>query len=228
MAGDPVLMAVIGDLLPFALGVALSPFPIVAVIAVLDSPGGRSRGAAFATGWVAGLLALSLVVVAIGSGLTDGDPSTGVSWLRLAVGVLLLALAVGKWRSRPGPGSEPKAPGWMAAIDAYGTGRTFLLGVGLAGANPKNAALTLAAAAGITESGTSGEAAAVAIAVFVVLASVSVLASVGFSLVAPARAAAPLARVKEFMARNNAVIMMVVLLLLGVNLIGKAMAGLAA
>ena len=44
---------------------------------------------------------------------------------------------------------------------------------------------------------------------------------------APARAAAPLATVKEFMADDNAVIVMVVLLL-GVNLIGNGMAGLSA
>jgi cadmium resistance protein CadD (predicted permease) len=47
-----------------------------------------------------------------------------------------------------------------------------------------------------------------------------------FSVVAGARAAAPLASVKEFMSEHNHVIMMVVLLILGAKLVGDGWAGL--
>ncbi len=46
----------IGDLLPSAVGVALSPVPIIAVILMLGTPKARSNGPAFAVGWVAGLV----------------------------------------------------------------------------------------------------------------------------------------------------------------------------
>jgi hypothetical protein len=46
-----------------------------------------------------------------------------------------------------------------------------------------------------------------------------------FYLGAPATAARPLAATKQFMSANNAVIMMVVLLLLGAKLLGDGLAG---
>ena len=63
-------------------------------------------------------------------------------------------------------------------------------------------------------------------AVFVVVGSVTVAGSVTFRLLAGERAARPLATVKQFMAANNAVIMMVVLLLLGAKLLGDGLGGL--
>ncbi len=44
-------------------------------------------------------------------------------------------------------------------------------------------------------------------------------------MIAPDRAAGPLASIKAFMSAHNAVIMMVVLLLLGAKLIGTGLAG---
>jgi hypothetical protein len=46
-----------------------------------------------------------------------------------------------------------------------------------------------------------------------------------FYLVAPVTAARPLAAIKQFMSDNNAVIMMVVLLLLGAKLLGDGLSG---
>jgi hypothetical protein len=60
--------------------------------------------------------------------------------------------------------------------------------------------------------------------VFVALGSVTVAGSVLFYLLDAGRAARPLAAVKRFMADNNAVIMMVVLLLLGAKLLGDGLA----
>ena len=59
----------IGDLLPSALAVALSPIPIVAIVLVLGAPNARTAGPAFAVGWIAGLLCVSVIVVLlVGSG----------------------------------------------------------------------------------------------------------------------------------------------------------------
>jgi len=60
-----VLSNVIGELLPAAAAVALSPIPIVAVVLVLDSPRARGSGVGFALGWVAGLTIVSLLVVLV-------------------------------------------------------------------------------------------------------------------------------------------------------------------
>jgi threonine/homoserine/homoserine lactone efflux protein len=114
----------------------------------------------------------------------------------------------------------------MATIDTVTPPRAALLGAALSGANPKNLALTLTAAASIAEAGLDQTDTAIAIAVFIALGSVTVAGSVLFYLVDADRAARPLAAVKQFMSDNNAVIMMLILLLLGAKLFGDGLAGL--
>jgi hypothetical protein len=68
---------------------------------------------------------------------------------------------------------------------------------------------------------------ALAIAVYVVLGSITVAGSVLFYFLSPGRAARPLDAVGRFMSDNSAVIMMIVLLLLGAKLLGDGLGGLA-
>ena len=98
-----------------------------------------------------------------------------------------------------------------------------MLGVALSAANPKNLALTVAAAATVAEAGLDTAEEAAAIAVFVAIGSAFVLGAVAVRLAGGERAAKPLAQIREFMAANNAVIMTVVLLLLGMKLAGDAL-----
>jgi threonine/homoserine/homoserine lactone efflux protein len=114
----------------------------------------------------------------------------------------------------------------MATIDTATAPRAALLGAALSGANPKNLALTLAAAASIAEAGLDNADTAIAIGAFVALGSITVAGSVLFYLVDADRAARPLTAVKQFMSDNNATIMMVVLLLLGAKLLDDGVAGL--
>ena len=217
----------IGGLLPAAVAVALSPIPIVAVVVVLGAPRARTAGPAFALGWIAGLLAVSVVVVLLVGSASDPDSDDpGVNWLKLGIGIVFLLMAAKQWTKRPRPGKEPEVPGWMATIDSATPPRAALLGMALSGANPKNLALTLTAAASIAEAGLDTTDTAIAVAVFTALGSITVAGPVLFYLLAGARAARPLAAVKQFMADNNAVIMMVVLLLLGAKLLGDGLAGL--
>jgi len=60
----------------------------------------------------------------------------------------------------------------------------------------------------------------------VVLGSATVAGAVLAYLVDAERSARPLAAIKQFMSDNNAVIMMVVLLLLGAKLLGDGLSGL--
>ncbi len=222
-----MLSQAIGDVLPAAVGVALSPIPIVAVVLVLGTPKARTNGPAFAVGWVAGLTVVSVVVLFLASG-SDKAGSTaadGVHWGTLLLGVLLLALAARKWRNRPKAGEEPSLPAWVDTIDSFTPVKSLVTGVALSAANPKNLALTLAAAASVAQSGADAADETVAIAVFVVLGSLTVVGPVLFSLVAPERASAPLASVKQFMSEHNTVIMMVILLVLGAKLVGDGLGG---
>ena len=220
-----MLIRAIGDLLPAAVAVALSPIPIIGVVLVLGAPRARTAGPAFALGWVVGLVAVSVIVVlALGASDDPGsDAATGVNWLKVAIGVLFLVMAARQWRKRPRGGEAPEMPKWMAAVDTMTPPRVALLGAALSGANPKNLALTIAAAASIAEAGLDRADTAIAVGVYVILGSLTVAGAVLLYLVDAERAARPLGAVKRFMSENNAVIMMVVLLLLGAKLLGDGL-----
>ena len=80
----------IGQVLPIAVGVALSPLPIVAVVLMLVTPRGRANGLAFVAGWIAGLAVVGAIVLALAGKAGPGDggePATWVSALKLVLGV---------------------------------------------------------------------------------------------------------------------------------------------
>jgi threonine/homoserine/homoserine lactone efflux protein len=222
-----MLIDAIGGLFPAAIGVALSPIPIVAVILMLDTPKARSNGPAFALGWVVGLSTVSVIVLLVAHGASDPDSasSTSVNWVTLGLGVLFLSLAGQQWRKRPKQGEEPVMPKWMNSIDGFTAPKALVLGLALSAANPKNLGLTLAAAASIAQAGLSAGEAAIAVTVFVVLGSITVVGAVLFYLVASKDDAKLLGTIKEFMTDHSAVIMMVILLILGAKLIGDGLSG---
>jgi threonine/homoserine/homoserine lactone efflux protein len=217
----------LGDLLPSAVGVALSPIPIVAVILMLGTRRAHSTGTAFAAGWVLGLVAVSVVgLLVAGNADSSNDTSTTVDVVVLVFGLLLLSVAVREWRGRPRPGEEPELPKWMAAVDEFTAGRALGLGVLLSAVNPKNLALTLAAAASLAQAGLSAGGDVAGVAVFVVIGSLTVAGPVVAYLLMGQRAERMLAELKQFMSANNSVIMAVVCLVLAAKLIGKAIGGL--
>ena len=220
-----MLSQAIGELLPYAVGVALSPIPIIAVILMLDTPKARTNGPAFALGWIVGLTAAALIVLLISGGSSDPDStaSDSVSWAQLAIGFVFLAMARRQWSSRPKDGAAPTMPKWMATIDQVTPVKALGLGVLLSGINPKNLALAAAAGAALAQAGLDAGGDALGIAVFVVLGSVTVVGAVVFYVIAPRAAAGPLASIKTFMSEHNSVIMMVILLLLGAKLIGSGL-----
>src|SRR5437763_11820970 len=108
----------IGSILPQAIGVAISPVPVIAVILMLFSQRARSNGLAFLVGWVLALAVVGSVVLALaslGKVSTGGTPSTLAYVLKLLLGLFFLVLAIRQWRGRPKAGEEPKVPKWMAA-----------------------------------------------------------------------------------------------------------------
>ncbi|MBX3313251.1 MAG: GAP family protein [Actinobacteria bacterium] len=220
-----MLVQAIGDVLPSAVGVLLSPIPIIAVIVVLGTPAARRNGPAFAAGWVVALVVVSTIIVLVAGGADEADSAAaeGVDWFKVALGVLFLFLAFEQWRGRPRAGEEAEVPPLIAKLDGMGAGQIFGLGIALAAVNPKNLALTTAAAATIAQYGLDTGGTATALAVFVVIGSLSVVGPVVAMIVATDRVTGPLASVKTFMIEHNAAIMIVLLLVLGTKMLGQGL-----
>ena len=214
----------ISEILTFAVGVAISPVPIIAVILMLFSQRARINGPAFLIGWVLALAAVSAVVYALtdaGDASTSNTASDAISWGKIALGVLLLLLAGRTWRRRPGPSDQAAMPKWMNGIDTLTAGKALGLGLLLAGINPKNLILTAGAAAGLAQLGLSTSDAVVSLVVFVVIGSLTIACPVVYYLVGGEHAKEQLDTVKAWLGAHNAAVMTVLLLVFGANLIAK-------
>jgi hypothetical protein len=195
----------------------------------MATPRGRFNGPAFLLGWVVGLAILGTVVLLISGGANasnNGTPATWVSVLKLVLGTLSLLGAVSQWRGRPKGDAAPPLPKWMSALDQFGAGKALGMGIVLGDVNPKNLLLTVGAAAGIAQTGISAGEQAVALAIFVLIASLGVGAPVAIFFLLGDRAGKLLAEMKDWMAANNAAIMAVLFLVLGAKLIGDGISGL--
>ena len=217
------MVSVIGEILPLAVGIAISPIPIIAAILMLLSPRARGTSVGFLIGWVAGIVVAIVLFTLLSSviPLDTGGSSSVAGVITIILGVLLLFLALKEWRERPAEGEQASMPEWMSAIDSMTAGKALGLGFVLAALNPKN--LLLAICAGLIVGGaglTVGQTTAVII-IFVLLAASTVLVPVIGYLIASARLAGPLDKLREGLEENNATIMAGVLLIIGVSVIGK-------
>jgi threonine/homoserine/homoserine lactone efflux protein len=215
---------VIGEVLPLALGIAISPIPIIAAILMLLSPKARVTSVGFLLGWVIGIVVAVTVFSLLSAILPEDDPDAsrpirGI--VQLVLGALLLLLAVSQWRKRPKPGQPAALPPWMKAIDTLSFPVAFGLGFLLSALNPKNLLMAAGAGVDIGSVGLSGGSVVVVVAVFTVIAASTVLVPVVGYLIAADRLRGPLDALRGWLARENAVIMAVLLLVIGVSMLGK-------
>ena len=220
-------MEAFGTVLPLAVAIAIFPIPIIASVLLVGSDGGRKKCAAFVVSWLVGLGAVGtavLVVADAADASEDDEPATWVNVVLLALGIALVAAAVRKWRARPTTG-DAQTPGWMRAIDGFTVARSAVAGFALSALNPKNLALTVAAAVEIAGLESSGGEQAATILAFVAVASVGVATPLAVSLGAGDSSQRLLDGLREWMTRNNAVLMTVLFVLIGAKLIGDAAIG---
>ena len=218
----------IGHVLSLGVGVALSPLPIVAVVLMLATPRARANGPAFVVGWIAGLAIVGTIVLLVSSGADasdDGEPATWVSVLKLVLGALLVLFGIHTWRGRP-RGDDAELPKWMRTIDAVRAPKALAMGALLSGVNPKNLLLTVAAGAAIAHTGIDAGEQAIALAVFILLATLGVAAPVALYFALGDRSRKLLDDLRSWMEANNAAILAVLMLLIGAKLLGDGISAL--
>ncbi|MEU3253151.1 GAP family protein [Streptomyces sp. NPDC006997] len=218
----------IGQILSYGVAVALSAFPIIGVVLMLATPRARSNGPALLLGWAVGLALVGTIVLLVsgGAGSSDqGQPADWVSALDLALGVLLLWVAVKEWRGRPGRDEEVALPKWMKTVDSFTPAKALALGTALSALNPKNLLLSIAAASAIARTDTSAGAQAGALAVYVALGSLGPGTPVVLYFALKERSRHILEDLRLWMERNNTVIMAVICLVFAAKLVGNAISG---
>ena len=219
----------VGEILPLGVGVAVSPAPILAVILMLLSRRAKRNAPAFLAGWIVGLAVVGVIVLVISSGAdvaTYDERSTVASAVRALLGVLLLFLAWRHWQSRPEEDEETQMPRWMQRMESVNPAMALGLGVLLSGLNPKDTTLTIFAAGAIAQAGLSAGESAVTLAVFIAIATTSVVAPITLYFALGERAEETLNGWKAWLTENNATVMAVLFLIFGVVLVGQGIRGL--
>ena len=216
---------VVGTILSHAVAVAIDPLPIVAVILMLSTPKATTNSVTFLGGWLLGLLVVSGAVLLLGGFGTvktggSGD-STIAGIIKLFLGLLLLLLALWRWRTWLGKEEEAKMPRWMVAIGRFGPVKSVGMAALRSGINSKNLALTLTTVSTIVAAGISTGSQMVWLAVFVVLGSITVTAPIIFYHLMRHRAEYDLNRIKNWLIANNDTIVTVLLIVFGAKLLGE-------
>jgi threonine/homoserine/homoserine lactone efflux protein len=220
---------VIGEFLPLALGVAISPIPIIAVILMLFSGRAKQNSLAFMVGWIAGIVVAMTVLIGVASTQdlsSGGQPSDTSSWIKLILGLLLLVAAAAQWRKRPKPGEDATMPAWMAKIDTMKPGAALGLGFLLSAVNPKNLLLIAGSAVTISQAGLSSTDQAIVVGVFTLIgASTVAVPTLGY-LFLGTKVQPKLDAAKVWLSANNTTVMAVLLLVIGISLFGKGLGAL--
>ena len=189
----------IGELLPHAVGVAISPFPIVAVILLLTA-GKSANSLMFLLGWFAGLFGVAFAVVALG--------------------VMFLMFAVISWRSQFSKRKKTTIPGWMKALNNSTMLSSLGLGLLISIPNPPNFALSLTAGIIIVSADLFGRQQLHAIGVYAIIGSILVALPIILYFTFRSRAEAMLQEVKAWLVQENVTIMLVVCGILGAKFLG--------
>lgn len=221
---------VIGEILPMAVAVLISPIPIAAEIILLFSNKPRPNALAYAIGFVVGVGVFLgvLTVIASATDLSDSSSEPGwMSWVRIGLGVLLVIGGIRRFHGRPAPG-EAEAPKWMDGLETFTPARSLAVGLGVGAFNPKNIVVGIAAAATIS-SGLAGDSISsyvVVIVAYALFASLGVFTPLAVALAMGDKADDKLREWRVWLVDNNAAVMAVIFVVIGAVLLGKGIAAL--
>ncbi len=206
--------SVLATLIPLALVVAISPLSIIPAVLALQTPRPRPTGLAFLSGWLLGLAALTAVFVVSSDalGALRNSPPAWVSWLRIVLGLALIGYGIYEWLTRRRHTESPK---WMRTFATLTPARAGLTGLVLVIVRLE--VLTMCALAGLAiGAGGLGMAANwITATIFVVVAGSTVAIPVLAYAGAGDRLNEPMARLKDWMERNNAALLAAILLVIG-------------
>lgn len=209
----------LGQLIPLALVVAMSPLTIIpAIVLVLQSDRARSTGLAFMSGWLFGLAATTAVFVQVPR-LVDGlnrPAPAWAAWVRMGAGVLLLALGMWRWLTRR---QVAKQPDWFSRLGRLSPVGACAIAVGLILVNPKVLLMNAAAGLVIGTASLGGPGTWLAVAYYTAIAGSSVLIPILGYAIAGQRVDHQLERLKQWMERQHAVLMAGFLVVIGLLLV---------
>ena len=218
------MTGLIASITPHAVAVALSPMPIAALVLLLLSNKARLNSIAFTFGWVLALIInIGLFAFLVSQPQAQSEKHTVRTLLDYALGLFLLWFAFKEWKSRPKKGEEPKMPKWMAAVENFSPFKSFGIAVLLVTVNAKNTVLDVATGVSIGQNTTSFSEALTVILIYTLIASITIFVPTVAFLLFGNKINPALNNLKVWLIANNATILFVLFLYIGISLIARAM-----
>lgn len=211
------MIGALANLLPIALGVAISPIPVMATILMLLAQQSPATSLGYLIGWATGILLPVMMFTFLACFLPEPDGSHGRfinGGLLILIGLGLTAVGIRQWRTRAG-GQEENLPRWMSTLDSLTPKRAFTLALTLSFVNPKTMLLAASAALIIRGANLGLVALVFALAWFTVFGSLTIGVPVLAYRFAPGRFDEPLQRMRTWMVRNSGAMMAGLTILLG-------------
>jgi hypothetical protein len=230
-------------LVVLAVTAAIAPFGLIAFSLVLATDRGTRNGVAFIVGWIATVVAICAVCVALGGaadvdqGGTSGDVTLGI---QIGLGAVLLMLWVRRRvRARLGltdadvpdeldpvpvpeadPEPEKPPPAWQRRIASMGVVGAFVLGGAL-----QPWPIMIAGGAEIAQAGVAATAAILVAVLFAVGSAVGIIVLEGLALRSPGSAAARLVSIRSYVDTHRDSVITWALLVGGLWLMARGVYG---
>ena len=215
------------QILPFAIGISISPVPIIAAVLMLMSPKAKTASSGFLLGWLTGILVVTGLFSLLSNFLPEKSSEQGwvVSIIQLLLGIFLFLLATKQFKARPSTAEDAALPVWMQAVDKFGFGKAFGLSFVLASVNPKNLLLAASAGMSIGSAGKNTVETMLVVLCFSLLAAATVAVPVIAHRIAPKKLAPILNSLRLWLTSHNTAIMATLLIVFSAKLIGSGVGG---
>jgi hypothetical protein len=212
----------LGQTFPYALGILLSPLPVIPVLFMLLGPRPRQSSIGYAVGWCCGIAFFTEIFVLISVFIASIESTPHwLPWAVILLGIALLLLAIQRWSAR----HKPKPlPSWMAALETASPAKAF--GLGFLVSIVSSPVFLIGAGLTIGTASQSAAKDALDVLTFTLIASGLVILPVALYLIAGKSVASALLASKQWLERNYATVSTVILFAFGVLILMKGIGGL--
>ncbi|AIS58769.1 GAP family protein [Listeria ivanovii] len=207
-----------------AVGILISPFPIVGLILILLSNKARINSIFYTIGWIIGNIAIFFIGLFLMSSAVNssGDQSMLVKIVLIVLGGLLILLGAHDFMKRPKNGEKAATPKWFEKMSNIKPGGAMIFAFALSAINPKNMLLSLTAGVSVGALNLAGGQETATIIMFTLIACCSIYIPTIAFLVAGDKLNKVLDSARKWLIQNNSVIMAVLFLFIGLSVISKA------
>ncbi|EAD0633130.1 TPA: GAP family protein [Listeria monocytogenes] len=207
-----------------AVGILISPFPIVGLILILLSNKARVNSVFYTVGWIIGNIVIFFIGLFLMSSAvsSSGNQSILVKVVLIVLGVLLILLGLHDFTKRPKNGEKATTPKWFEKMSNIKPGGAMFFSFVLSAINPKNMLLSLTAGVSVGSLNLAGGQEITATIVFGLIACCSIYIPTIAFLLAGNRLNKILDNTRNWLIQNNSVIMAVLFLFIGLSVISKA------